>query len=131
LHEFHAWVGLGDSPFEDDTVRIAEVVAELRQLVEAAHWETAKFTLQNLNGVFFLNADGFANRRRDEAELLDLLLSIISEKLPGSWGLVYERDDEAQITPGSNGFLVRVIARGTIAVRLDPFLSPCNPTIED
>jgi|ERR1022692_279674 hypothetical protein len=131
MHEFHAWVGLSDSPYEDDDARIIEVADELRQLVETADWETATFTLNNLNGTFFLNADGFANRRRDEAQLLDRLLAIVLEKLPGSWGVVYERDDEAQITPGSNAFLARVIARGVIVTRLDPFLSPCNPTIED
>ncbi|MFF7367924.1 Imm7 family immunity protein [Streptomyces tricolor] len=30
-----------------------------------------------------------------------------------------------------NAFRVRVMRRGVVEERLDPFLSPCNPVIED
>jgi Immunity protein 7 len=71
------------------------------------------------------------HRRREEGGRLDLFLAIIARKFPGSWGLIYERDDEMPEPPGPNAFRVRVLARGTIAEHLDPFLSPCNPVIED
>ncbi|HEY4867755.1 MAG TPA: Imm7 family immunity protein, partial [Candidatus Dormibacteraeota bacterium] len=45
--------------------------------------------------------------------------------------LLYERDDEMPVPPGPNAFRVRVLARGRIELRLDPFLSPNIPTIED
>jgi len=55
----------------------------------------------------------------------------VNAELPASYGLLYERDDEARDWPGPNAFKVTVIARGTAAERFDPFLSPCNPVIED
>jgi hypothetical protein len=58
-------------------------------------------------------------------------LALIAEKLPGSYGLLYEQDDEMPVPPGPNAFRGRVLARGRIELRLDPFLSPSIPTTED
>ncbi len=127
MHEFHAWIGLSESTEESDHGALQRVVDELRDLVVDSTWHDAVFDLRNLNGQYFLTANGFVNRRREEGERLDLFLAIISRKLPGSWGLIYERDDEMPDPPGSNAFRVRVLARGKIVERRDPFLSPCNP----
>ncbi|MEU3185135.1 Imm7 family immunity protein [Streptomyces sp. NPDC006923] len=35
------------------------------------------------------------------------------------------------VPPGQGAFRVRVMARGEIHIRLDPFLSPVRPVIED
>jgi hypothetical protein len=58
-------------------------------------------------------------------------LDIISAKLPGSYGLVYEKDDERVEPPGGNACLTRVMARGRLTVQEDHYLSPVNPTISD
>lgn len=129
MHEFHAWVGLSDSTEEDDLAKVRVVVDDLRAMVEESSWHHASFEVKNLNGQYFFMADGFVNRRRDEGERLDLFLDTISRRLPGSWGLVYERDDEMPDPPGPNGFRVRMLARGKIFERADPFLSPCNPVM--
>jgi hypothetical protein len=131
MHEFHAWVGLSESTEESDLGGLQGVVDELQELVADSDWHDAVFELRNLNGQYFLTADGMVNRRRSEGERLDLFLDIIARRLPGSWGLVYERDDEMPNPPGPNAFRVRVLARGKIGERTDPFLSPCNPVIED
>jgi hypothetical protein len=56
----------------------------------------------------------------------------LAERLGGaSWGLLYERSADMEEPPGQGGFRVRVMARGEIQVRLDPFLSPVRPVIED
>ena len=110
---------------------LRNVVDELQELVADSKWHDAVFELRNLNGQYFLIADGLVNRRREEGERLDLFIAIIARKLPGSWGLIYERDDEMADPPGPNAFRVRVLARGRVAERRDPFLSPCNPIIED
>lgn len=74
---------------------------------------------------------GFANRRREEAIWIDDLLDLVGQRPPGSWGLLYERDDEMSVPPGPNTFRVTVFAHGRTAKRLDPFLSPCIPIKED
>ena len=131
MHEFHAWIGLAESTEESDLGKLHEVVSELQEIVDDSNWHDASFKLQNLNGQFFLTAHGLVNRHREEGERLDLFLAIIARRLPGSWGLIYERDDEMPVPPGPNSFRVRIMARGSVAERLDPFLSPCNPVIED
>lgn len=131
MHEFHAWIGLSESTEESDLGGLPDAVDELQELAADSKWHDAVFEVRNLNGQYFLTADGMVNRRREEGERLDLFLAIIARKLPGSWGLIYERDDEMPDPPGSNAFRVRVLARGRIVERPDPFLSPCNPVIED
>ncbi|MFC8532657.1 Imm7 family immunity protein [Streptomyces sp. NPDC057249] len=69
------------------------------------------------NGELFVAADGLMNRRRDESEELDTLLHHVCVRSPGSWGLLYARSP--------------VMARGRLHVRLEPFLSPVQPVIED
>ena len=131
MHEFHAWVGLAESPLDDDDERFVAGLAEVERIVADSVWHDATFAVKCLNGSYFFTATGLVNRRRAEGERLDLLLSVIAEKLPGSWGLVYERDDEMPEPHGPNAFRVRVLARGLITERVDHFLSPCMPVIED
>ncbi|MBO0805595.1 MAG: hypothetical protein J2P25_21275 [Nocardiopsaceae bacterium] len=131
MHEFHAWIRLSESTEESDLGNLRVVVNDLRALAEESKWHDASFEIKSLNGQHFFTADGFVNRRRVEGERLDLFLDTISRRLPGSWGLVYERDDEMPDPPGPNGFRVRTLARGKILEHADPFLSPCNPVIED
>jgi hypothetical protein len=80
---------------------------------------------------WFVRADGLVNRRRDEAEELDALVAFIARRFPGAWGLLYERADDLPSPPGPGAFRVRVLARGEVTERLDPFLSPVRPLIED
>jgi hypothetical protein len=131
MHEFHAWIGLSESTEESDLGGLQDAVGELQELAADSKWHDAVFEVRNLNGQFFMTAEGMVNRRREEGERLDLFLAIIARKLPGSWGLIYERDDEMPNPPGPNAFRVRVLARGSVVERTDPFLSPCNPVIED
>lgn len=131
MHEFHAWIGLAESAEESDLGGLAEAVGELEELAADSKWHDAVFEVRNLNGQYFLRADGMVNRRREEGERLDLFLAVIARRLPGSWGLVYERDDEMPDPPGPNAFRVRVLARGSVVERPDPFLSPVHPVIEN
>lgn len=131
MHEFHAWIGLAESTEESDLGGLAEAVGELEELAADSKWHDADFEVRNLNGQYFVTADGMVNRRREEGERLDLFLAVIARRLPGSWGLIYERDDEMPDPPGPNAFRVRVLARGRVVERTDPFLSPVHPVIED
>jgi hypothetical protein len=91
-----------------------------------AHWD-----LRVLNGAYFLSVAGLVNRRRHEARDLDALLTWLADRLPGSYGLLYEVSPDMPVPPGPGAFRVRVLARGQVVERLDPFLSPVRPTIED
>jgi hypothetical protein len=131
MHEFHAWIGLAQSTLEDDEGLLGAAVNEIKDLVSHSVWHDAVFEVRNLNGQYFLTATGLVNRQREEGRRLDELIALVAQRLPGSWGLVYDRDDEMSCPPGPNGFRVRIIARGVVTEKNDQFLSPCNPVIED
>ncbi|AGS70162.1 immunity 7 family protein [Streptomyces collinus] len=131
MYEFHGWFGIAESPEEADTGTLEEGVTELRAAIDRIDWATGEATLKIHNGEYFVRTDGLVNRRRDEAEELDALIHFIAHRFPGSWGLLYERSADMDHPPGPGAFRVRVMARGQIQDRLDPFLSPVRPVIED
>jgi immunity protein 7 of polymorphic toxin system len=131
MYEFHGWFGIAESPEEADAGGLAEGLTELRGMIAEIDWVSGEVALTLQNGQHFVTANGLINRRRDEAEELDELLQYIADRFPGSWGILYERSDDMDKPPGPGVFRVRVMARGEVQVRLDPFLSPCVPVIED
>jgi Immunity protein 7 len=74
---------------------------------------------------------GLINRPRGVDERLAELLQFLAARLPGAYGLLYEHDDERTEPPGPNAFRVRVLARGMVTERADPFLSPLRPVVAD
>jgi immunity protein 7 of polymorphic toxin system len=131
MYEFHGWFGIAESPEESDAGSLAQGVVSLREQVERIRWATGSVELQSHNGEYFVTANGLMNRRRDEADELDSLVQFIAARFPGSWGVLYERSDDFDEPPGPGAFRVRFMARGEVHTRLDPFLSPCRPVIED
>jgi hypothetical protein len=128
MYEFHGWFGLAESTEESDAGRLDALVDELRDRLAGLGWSTASARLEVLNGQPYLSLNGLVNRIRDEAADVDRLLGWVAGHLPGSYGLLYERADEL---PDPGSFRVRVLARGGLVERPDPFLSPTRPTIED
>ncbi|WP_329051135.1 immunity 7 family protein [Amycolatopsis sp. NBC_01488] len=131
MYEFHGWFGLAETPEEIEAARFDESMNVLRQRVSAIDWASGEVQLRVFNGLHFLTVDGAPNRRRDEARELTELLEHVAREFRGSWGVLYERSDDMDSPPGPGAFRVRVMARGKISERLDPFLSPVRPIIED
>ncbi|WP_230415425.1 Imm7 family immunity protein [Micromonospora tarapacensis] len=132
VYEFHGWFRLSETTEESDAGQLDANIDELNELVAGLEFPTnvsAKVTV--LNGEYYLFLHGVANRRRDEAVGMRQVLQFVARRLPGSYGLLYEKDEEMPVPPGPNAFRVHVMARGEITERLDPFLSPIHPVIED
>jgi hypothetical protein len=131
MYEFHGWFGISESPEEADAGTLNEGLAELREKIAEIDWVSGEAALKLHNGQHFVLVNGLISRCRDEAAELDELLQHIAGRFPGSWGILYERSDDMDKPPGPGVFRVRVMARGEVQVRLDPFLSPCQPVIEE
>lgn len=132
MYEFHGWFGLAEMTGEPDTTEAYEgLIRELQGILAGLLWRNAEASLRFFNGWHFLTVTGLRNRPVQEARDLDMILAWLAEKLPGSYGLLHERSDELPGPPGPGAFRVRVLARGQVVMRLDPFLSPTIPTIED
>lgn len=131
MYEVHGWFGLAESTEEADVGGLTPAVERLRRWIADHELPSFAVSLDVLNGQPFLVITGNPNRPRETARFLGEVLELICRELPGSWGMLYERDDELVEWPGSNAFKATVMARGQLTSRGDPFLSPCNPTIED
>jgi hypothetical protein len=131
MYEAHGWLGLAETPHDIDDGGLESGLEDLRLRIDAVNWSTLTTSLKMINGFWFLNITCCANRRRGEAEYIDNLIIWAAQRLPGSWGLVYDRDDEMPEPYGPNRFRVRVIARGTVTESQDSYLSPTRPIIED
>ncbi len=131
MYEAHAWCGLAETPEDVDDGGLMAAIAEIEARLTALSSPAMSVELRRLNGQWFLTATCCANRRRGEAAALDDLLAFVATRLPGSWGLAYDRDDEMPEPYGPNRFRVRVVARGSVVEADDPFLSPARPVIED
>ena len=130
MYMAHGWCSLADNTYEADAGHLEGLVGELRVLVEAVRWSSLVFDLRRVNGFWVLNLTCCSNRERGEAAVVDDVLTWIATRLPGSYGLVFDRDDDLP-EPYGNQHRVRVIARGLVIERPDPFLSPARPVIED
>jgi len=128
VYELHAWFGLAESAEESDAGGLATALAGLVHVLQRF---APQPQVRWMNGQPYLSVDSAGNRPGSTAGALDDLLQFLAERLPGSWGLAYERDDERVEAPGANAFRVRVLARGSVTERDDPFLSPCRPIIDD
>lgn len=131
MYTANGWFELAEDAEESDRGQLRAAVDDLGSRLGVFPSHTGFAHVHALNGAYFLVVQVFANRRRGEAEEVDKLLDHLARTLPGSHGLLYDRDDEATEPPGPNAYRVRVLARGRITEREDPFLSPCNPVVED
>ncbi len=131
MYNYRLWIELAESTEDFDCGQLDAKVEELRMLANN------KLRCKPVDCVIHINystvfqcAAGANHRGQDHEDLLEVL-RYITEKLPGSHGLVYWLDDE---NPGNwvfDGYRVIVVARGELHERYDPFLSPKHPVVED
>lgn len=123
---------LSTSTYEGDAQLLRDTLPDLERHIAGGGGLSVRAEIFYLNGSAYLTLTCDTNRRtHDVAVWIEDLLELIRARLPGSFGLVYERDDEASESPGPNAFKVTRLARARYDILEDPFLSPCMPTIED
>src|SRR5262249_45333461 len=108
----HGWFRLSETTEEDDVGGLQRAVDEIRERTSRMEWATIGADVFSVNGAYFLVLTARPPRKRWETERIDELLEFVRERLKGSWGLLYERDEEMPVPPGPNAFRVRVLARG-------------------
>ena len=125
---FDLWVTT-DGEGEDDAYGRVEILQ--RELSEIDWGYLSVVEIRHLNWANVLTIACRQKRPYDLPELLDTLLRRVGELFPGSHGLLYEHDDDLVGDEHGNRYQVRVLIRGVVTIRPDPFFSPLNPTIED
>lgn len=132
MYSVHGWIAFAESPVDVDLRELEKRVAEVRSYLDDWTVRSIRTDLFNTNGLDQLTLSCNANRRRPgDVNGMKGLLDLIDRRLPGSWGLIYERDNETTEPPGPNAYKVTVIVRGRGVVQDDPFFSPVIPVLED
>lgn len=130
MYEFHGWATIQESPSDSDAGGLHGIVERIRSEIAEMGWTVGLLQLQAANGTYFVTVGSFANRKAQEADETMRLFELIGQLAPGSYGLLYVRDDE-DTNGHDNEFQVYVLARGKVTRQQDSFLSPCIPVIED
>ncbi|GAA1544001.1 Imm7 family immunity protein [Kribbella lupini] len=132
MHEVNLWFCLQEAGDDWEFAEVREKALRIEQLITGFDAHTIKADFRILNGKYYVTLTCFANRpRAHELGIIDSLVSEVVHLLPGSYGLIYERDDERTDFPGHDAFKVTVLARGKLSVRVDPFLSPVSLVVDD
>lgn len=131
MYEFHGWLALAETPHDIDDGRLDDKIARLQSLLDTLALSPSIARIVLHNGRRTLSLHAYPNRRRTEAEHLRRVLDHVVESLPGSYGIVYERDEQHELPHGRGLFSVLVVKKGRWQAAPDPFLSPNVPEIED
>jgi hypothetical protein len=134
MYEFNGWAVLKVSAAEKPDGAIGRArIAEWTSRLSKYRWTGPHIDIIDLDEQVCLRAAGMLNRNRGESDDLHELFADIARELPGSYGLLYESYDEADLSepPGEFAFRVLVLQKGMVSVRLDPFLSPTMPLLEN
>lgn len=129
MYNYHAWAVLRPSPADYEESEKNSVIASIGATVTRLQAFHREIGMRPFNGEYMLWAFGCRNHRGQEAAEIHGLFAQIAREAPGSFGLFYEFDDES--ADFNIGYVVWRLARGSLELRLDPFLSPVIPTVED
>ena len=115
---------------EDRDEHNRHLIDGIRAEIENALWgSTTRVELLDFGFDQRLVIEAVGNRPQGRPEQFELLIRRCGELMKGTYGVMWEHDDSADET--ENSFRVRVMIRGALSERADPFFSPIVPTIED
>lgn len=126
MFEYHGWATVREDTYNIDDGRLVGIVEELRRTIDTFESGSGVTDVRWVNGNCMVWFAGCPNHRCQD---VFGLLPWLAERAPGSYGLLYVRDDESP--EFANEFRVWRLLRGRVEEKADPFLSPCIPTIED
>ena len=128
--ELHGWVTVRETykVTFDEEEHIELIIQKIQNEIDKLRW--FKPTVKVMNDEWFLEFSLFSNRKDSRSREVFELYKRIGEIAVGSYGLIYLYDDE-DMEGKENLFQVFSLARGIVEERVDTFLSPVIPIIED
>jgi succinate dehydrogenase hydrophobic anchor subunit len=128
--EYHGWITLRESTHDIDDGRLDAIAATIQGKISGIQAEHTIRGMKVVNATYMIWLGGCTNHWSSDEEEAFELFRFVASLAPGSYGLLYVWDDEAQ-NEQENMFRVWRLARGFLTQHADPFLSPCIPTLED
>lgn len=129
--ELHGWLTVRETyeAIEESEEILLQQIEKIKEEIENLTW--FKPELAGQNGTFFVQFTLCHNRLPNfqNSEVYGFFKRV-GEIAPGSYGLIYLYDDEAQGSK-KNEFQVFVLRRGVVEQLSDTFLSPFIPKVEN
>jgi hypothetical protein len=130
MFEYHAWITVQSSAGDETDDDLKAAFDAAKQQIEPLRSGTSVVDLRWVNGIAQLHIFGFRNHRGGEGQEVIETFRRVGDVAPGSYGVLYMRDDEDP-SGHDNEFQLIIMRRGKISSAVDSFLSPCIPVIED
>lgn len=131
MYEFHGWIVIREKVNEVNTGNLFSISNTIKYQIEELDCGSSKvLDIKIINGAVHLYTTGLSNHKALDGDDIITLYENVAKIAPGSYGLLYIRDDE-DCTGFENKFRVIVLKRGQLIEKEDMLLSPCNPTIEE
>lgn len=131
--EIHGWAVIRESfTFDDDDVDDATLDAVVRDIESRLDHSdgNVRTDLSYLNGTPVLQVALDKNHYTPASDEVIALFEYVARVAPGSYGLLHVYDDDGSYGD-RNSLHVLVLARGRVVRRVDPFLTPIQPRVED
>jgi hypothetical protein len=128
LYTAYGWFDLSITP-DDDLDELDQRVAALRAELEGHKWLGQFVSLHLVASGHVLGITAGANHGGAMAPEIEALIQRVAAEFPESHGLLFEMDDDLD-PPADNEYRLRVMVRGAITDRPDPFFSPLMPTVD-
>ncbi|WP_273322136.1 Imm7 family immunity protein [Vallitalea guaymasensis] len=130
MYEFHGWAVIRETPKVIDEENINDIAKMIEEYIHNLNWESGILKIFAVNGEYQFIVSGVSNHKTQESEELLGVYKYIAKIAPGSYGLLYVKDDED--TKGlDNEFIVYTLVRGNLSIQKDTFISPFIPIVED
>lgn len=127
--ELHGWLCIRATA-EDEDLFLAgtekNIMDKVKEIIEGTD---CGIRMQYANGETYLQTLFCSNHRTDEVGEIIHIYQRISSMATGSYGMIYLHDDED--AEHFNSFVVYLFRRGHCGIHIDPYFTPCIPTIED
>lgn len=129
MFEFHGWINLRYHTHDTNEDLQAQAFEEFKNYILQQKIE-AIYMIKRRNGLDSFVITGLHNHYGNYVENI---YRWVAAKLPGSYGLLFIRDDEDMKAgeDNTNQFIVWKLARGVLSKEADRYLSPCISVIED
>jgi hypothetical protein len=128
--DINGWLVLSNSADgETHSGSLSEGLSDLKEYVLSLGSFNQVFAFNKVNQNHVLNITIAHNHNLDYIDMIEELLNKVAKRLIGSYGLVYVWNDED--LENHNNFVVYKLAKERVTKERDPFLSPCNPIIEE
>ena len=129
--ELHGWALIRENfTVDNEDLNLDYLINRLTQEIENLDADKNFLRISICNGESVLTVNKFTNHFSADIKGILHLFKLVATIAPGSYGLLYLRDDEDK-AGFSNDFQVFVLSKGRFKQQKDPFLSPCIPMIED